>query len=84
METGVFMFGAVDGMKDAGSGPPAPTDRRFTQKEMWDAATKLLDMGVAADALEAGRWPEVEEVRFEALPARYGYRLHPQATTRVS
>lgn len=42
------------------------------------------DMGVAADALEAGRWPEVEEVRFEALPARYGYRLHPQATTRVS
>lgn len=42
------------------------------------------DMGVAAEALEAGGWPEVEEVRFETLPARYGYRLHPQAAPRVS
>jgi alkanesulfonate monooxygenase SsuD/methylene tetrahydromethanopterin reductase-like flavin-dependent oxidoreductase (luciferase family) len=50
MEHGVFMFGAVE-MDDAGAGPPAPTDRRYTQKQMWHAATRMLDMGVAADRL---------------------------------
>jgi alkanesulfonate monooxygenase SsuD/methylene tetrahydromethanopterin reductase-like flavin-dependent oxidoreductase (luciferase family) len=48
MRTGVFLFGAVE-MDDAGAGPPAPTDRRYTQKQMWDAATKLLDVGVATE-----------------------------------
>jgi alkanesulfonate monooxygenase SsuD/methylene tetrahydromethanopterin reductase-like flavin-dependent oxidoreductase (luciferase family) len=42
------MFGVVE-MDDAGSGPPAPTDRRYTQKQMWHAALRMLDMGVAAE-----------------------------------
>jgi alkanesulfonate monooxygenase SsuD/methylene tetrahydromethanopterin reductase-like flavin-dependent oxidoreductase (luciferase family) len=48
METGVFLFGIVE-MDDAGAGLPAPTDRRYTQKQMWHAATRMLDMGVAAE-----------------------------------
>jgi alkanesulfonate monooxygenase SsuD/methylene tetrahydromethanopterin reductase-like flavin-dependent oxidoreductase (luciferase family) len=51
MKTGVFVFGGVE-MDDAGAGPPAPTDRRYTQKEMWDAALKIMDTGVKAE--EAG------------------------------
>ena len=48
METGVFFFGAVE-MDDVGSGPPVPTDRRYTQREMWYAAERMLDMGVATE-----------------------------------
>ena len=49
MEHGVFLFGGVE-MDDAGAGPPAPTDRRYTQKQMWHAATlRMLDMGVKAE-----------------------------------
>jgi alkanesulfonate monooxygenase SsuD/methylene tetrahydromethanopterin reductase-like flavin-dependent oxidoreductase (luciferase family) len=50
MEHGVFMFGIVE-MDDAGPGLPAPTDRRYDQKQMWHAATRMLDMGVRADQL---------------------------------
>ncbi len=48
MQHGVFLFGAVE-MSDAGAGPPAPTDRRYTQKEMWHATLRMLDMGVHAE-----------------------------------
>lgn len=48
IETGVFLFGGVE-MDDVGSGPPIPTDRRYSQEEMWYAATRMLDMGVAAE-----------------------------------
>ncbi len=50
MRTGVFLFGGVE-MDDAGPGAPAPTDRRYDQKTMWHAATRMLDMGVRADEL---------------------------------
>ena len=50
MEHGVFLFGAVE-MDDVGPGLPAPTDRRYTQQQMWHAATRMLDMGVLADRL---------------------------------
>lgn len=50
METGVFLFGNVE-MDDAGPGLPAPTDRRYSQKQMWHAATRMLDMGVFAEEL---------------------------------
>ncbi len=50
MRTGVFLFGGVE-MDDAGAGAPAPTDRRYDQKTMWHAATRMLDMGVRADEL---------------------------------
>jgi alkanesulfonate monooxygenase SsuD/methylene tetrahydromethanopterin reductase-like flavin-dependent oxidoreductase (luciferase family) len=50
VRTGVFLFGGVE--SDLG-GPqaPDPTERRYTQKQMWHAATRMLDMGVAADRL---------------------------------
>jgi alkanesulfonate monooxygenase SsuD/methylene tetrahydromethanopterin reductase-like flavin-dependent oxidoreductase (luciferase family) len=50
LQHGVFLFGCVE-MDEAGAGPPAPTDRRFTQKQMWQAATRMLDMGVKAEEL---------------------------------
>lgn len=50
MRTGIFLFGGVE-MDDAGAGPPAPTDRRYSSKEMWHATERILDMGVAADKL---------------------------------
>ncbi len=44
------MFGGVE-MDDAGAGPPDPTDRRYTNEEMWRATEQLLEMGVLADKL---------------------------------
>ncbi len=48
MRIGVFLFGGVE-MDDAGAGPPAPTDRRYSQEKMWHAAERLLDTGVATE-----------------------------------
>jgi len=50
MKTGVFLFGGVE-MPDAGSGRPAPTDRRSTAAEIWRATEHILDIGVEADRL---------------------------------
>ncbi len=50
MRTGVFLFGGVE-LDDAGAGPPAPTDRRATQDEMWRATERILDMGVTSERL---------------------------------
>ncbi len=38
---------------------------------------RSLDMASAADALEAGLW-SLQELPFDAMPARFGYRLSPQ------
>ena len=40
-----------------------------------------LDVPLAADALEAGRWPAVQEVQAAELPGRYGFVLSPQIRT---
>ncbi len=50
MRVGAFLFGGVE-MDDAGAGPPAPTDRRFSNEEMWRASEQLLDAGVLAEKL---------------------------------
>jgi len=50
MRTGIFLFGGVE-MDDAGAGAPAPTDRRYTNKQMWETTERLIDMGVLADEL---------------------------------
>ena len=50
MRTGVFLFGGVE-LADAGAGPPAPTERRSTQAEMWRATQQILDVGVASERL---------------------------------
>ena len=50
MRTGIFLFGGVE-MDDAGAGLPAPTDRRFSQEQMWSATERIIDMGVVSDKL---------------------------------
>ncbi len=50
MRTGIFLFGGVE-MSDAGAGPPAPTDRRYSAAEIWRATEQILDIGVQADRL---------------------------------
>jgi alkanesulfonate monooxygenase SsuD/methylene tetrahydromethanopterin reductase-like flavin-dependent oxidoreductase (luciferase family) len=48
MEKGVFLFGGVE-LDDAGPGIPSPMDRRQTNKHMWHATERMIDMGVAAE-----------------------------------
>ena len=50
MKLGAFFFGGV-AMTDAGAGPPAPMDRRFTNEEMWAATLSYVDSAIVADAL---------------------------------
>ncbi len=50
LRTGVLLLGGVE-MTDAGAGPPAATDRRYSQAECWHAQQRMLDMGIRADAL---------------------------------
>ena len=38
-----------------------------------------LDVAQAADAVESGRWPAVQEVQAAELPGRYGFVLSPQS-----
>lgn len=50
MRVGAFLFGGVE-MDDAGAGPPAPTDRRFSNEQCWKASEQMLDGGVLCDKL---------------------------------
>jgi alkanesulfonate monooxygenase SsuD/methylene tetrahydromethanopterin reductase-like flavin-dependent oxidoreductase (luciferase family) len=50
MRLGAFLFGGVE-MDDAGSGPPAPTDRRYRQEAFHRAQERMLDVGVLCDRL---------------------------------
>ena len=50
MRVGAFLFGGVE-MDDAGAGPPAPTDRRYSNEAMWQASEQMLEMGVLCDTL---------------------------------
>jgi len=50
MKLGAFFFGGV-AMTDAGAGPPAPMDRRFTNEEMWAATLSYVDSAIVADEL---------------------------------
>lgn len=38
-------------MDDAGAGPPAPTDRRYSNEAMWRASEQMLEMGVLCDGI---------------------------------
>ena len=46
----MFLFGGVE-FSDAGAGPPAPTDRRYSSKEVWRATERIIDAGVVCDRL---------------------------------
>jgi alkanesulfonate monooxygenase SsuD/methylene tetrahydromethanopterin reductase-like flavin-dependent oxidoreductase (luciferase family) len=50
MRVGIFLFGGVE-MDDAGSGPPSPTDRRYSQKHIWRATEQTIETGVLCDRL---------------------------------
>src|SRR5579862_1684476 len=50
MRTGIFLFGGVE-MPDRGAGPPAALDRRYEQKDFWDAQDRLLELGQRSEEL---------------------------------
>jgi hypothetical protein len=52
--------------------------RVFAATDLGLGVVHTLDMELAADAVEAGRWsPTV--IAFDALPARFGFKLKPAA-----
>jgi len=50
--------------------------RLFLATDLGLGIVHTLDMNLAADAVEAGHWAPAD-VRFDALPARFGYCLKP-------
>ncbi len=50
--------------------------RLFLATDLGLGIVHTLDMNLAADAVEAALWSPAE-LRFEALPQRFGYRLRP-------
>ena len=72
LKLGAFFFGGVE-MDDAGAGPPAPMDRRYTNEQAWKATTRLRRLG------DRGRAPRLRLVLDDRapLPAR-GLRGHPE------
>ena len=52
--------------------------RLFLDTDLGLGLVHTLDMGLAADAVERGTWAP-QEIRFDELPARFGYRLSPAA-----
>jgi alkanesulfonate monooxygenase SsuD/methylene tetrahydromethanopterin reductase-like flavin-dependent oxidoreductase (luciferase family) len=73
METGLFFLAGVE-MEDAGAGPPAPTDRRYGQQEIWYAQDRMLDMGVRAEELGYDSfWLTEHHFQYE------GYEVIPNA-----
>jgi len=59
------------------------TGRLFIATDLGLGIVHTLDMGLAADAVETGAWSPVD-VRFEALPQRFGYSLTPAAGRRLA
>lgn len=52
--------------------------RLFLVTDLGVGLVHTLDMGAAAEQVDRGTW-QVDEVRFDALPVRHGYRLSPAA-----
>jgi hypothetical protein len=52
--------------------------RLFVATDLGFGLVHSLDTALAAQALEAGVWPSPQEVAFDAMPRRFGYRLSPQ------
>ena len=50
--------------------------RLFLSTDLGLGLVHTQDMGLAAQAVEAGRW-QPASAEFDSLPARFGYRLHP-------
>jgi Protein of unknown function (DUF2946) len=52
--------------------------RLFAHTDLGFGIVHTLDMGPAADAVQAGVWAP-QDLPFAQMPGRFGYRLHPQA-----
>jgi Protein of unknown function (DUF2946) len=52
--------------------------RLFLHSSIGFGIVHTQDMHLAADAVEAGTW-RPQAMRFDQMPARFGYRLKPQA-----
>lgn len=52
--------------------------RVFVDTDIGFGLVHSLDTGAAARALECGAWPAPQTLPFDAMPARFGYRLSPQ------
>lgn len=71
------------------TGQPAAVDaafvddagRLFLATDLGLGLVHTLDMDIAAHAVESGAW-QPEPVRFDELPARFGYQLSPAAVPR--
>ena len=50
MELGAFFFGGVE-LDDAGAGPPAATDRRASNEQIWKSTTDYVASAVEAERL---------------------------------
>jgi hypothetical protein len=80
----VWRLGAADGSIVSHTGRAAQFEsawldehgRLFLATDIGLGIVHTLDMETAADAVERGAWP-VTELRFDALPHRFGYRLDP-------
>jgi alkanesulfonate monooxygenase SsuD/methylene tetrahydromethanopterin reductase-like flavin-dependent oxidoreductase (luciferase family) len=73
MQTGLFFLAGVE-MDDPGAGPPAPTDRRYTQEAMWSAQDRMLELGVRAEELGYDSfWLTEHHFQYE------GYEVIPNA-----
>jgi hypothetical protein len=55
------------------------TGRLYVATSMGLGLVHTQDVGLAADAIEQGRWPAPQEVRAADLPARFGHVLSPAA-----
>ena len=53
-------------------------DRLFLDTDRGFGLVHSLDVDIAADEIEAGRWT-LETLPFRDMPGRFGYRLSPQA-----
>lgn len=58
--------------------------RLFVDTNIGFGLVHTLDMGLAADAIDTGAWPEPLELAFADMPARFGYVLSPQALAAAS
>jgi hypothetical protein len=52
--------------------------RLFVECDIGFGLVHTQDMGLAAQAVESGRW-NPQTLAFDAMPARFGYRLSPHA-----
>lgn len=56
--------------------------RLFLDTDAGFGLVRSMDMDAAADAVNAGAWTP-QPLPFDAMPARFGYRLSPQRDTRA-